>query len=60
MPTNIFFRNVMCIRGILELKRFTRVLSIIIVNKLTYNNVKMTYQWATLLYITVYSIHEKR
>lgn len=53
MPTNIFFRNVMCIGGILEPGRITRDLSIIAVNQLTSNNVKMTYRWATSLCITV-------
>ncbi|AYD42603.1 hypothetical protein DXZ79_01865 [Yersinia rochesterensis] len=44
MPTDIFFRNVMCIGGILEPGRITRELSIIAVNQLTPNNLKMTYR----------------
>lgn len=44
VPTNIFFKNVMCIGHILEVNWFTRDLSIITVNQLTTNNVKMTYR----------------
>ncbi|WP_049601729.1 hypothetical protein, partial [Yersinia similis] len=44
IPTIIFFRNVMCIGGILKPGRIARDLSIIAVNQLTSNNVKMTYR----------------
>lgn len=39
-----FFRNVMCILGVLEPNIITIRLSITAVNQLTHNNLKMTYR----------------
>ncbi|EDR58519.1 hypothetical protein YPPY94_1744 [Yersinia pestis PY-94] len=43
-PTNIFFRNVMFIFSILLQEQMTRGLSILAVNQLTTNTVKVIYR----------------